>query len=65
MINKTVIKENYTVKTINKEVYPTTCMTNKRVIKKEVKHTNDKEGRDCDSPAGAGNVSYISWMGAY
>ena len=39
MINKTVIKKNYTVKTINKEVHPTTYMTKKTVIKKEVKHT--------------------------
>jgi hypothetical protein len=39
MINKKVIRKIYTVKMINKEVNPTTCMTNKIVIKKEVKHT--------------------------
>ena len=43
MINKTVIEKNYTVKMINKEVHPTTCMTNKRVIKKEVKHMIKKD----------------------
>ena len=31
----------------------------------EGSETHDKEGRDCDSPAGAGNVSYISWMEDY
>ena len=28
-------------------------------------HDKDLQERDGDSPAGAGNVSYISWMGAY
>jgi hypothetical protein len=28
-------------------------------------HDKDLQERDRDSPAGAGNVSYISWMGAY
>ncbi len=34
----TVNKKIYTVNMINKEVNPTTCMTNKIVIKEEVKH---------------------------